>query len=200
MNKETNSIKEKYISRDHFLSVRRSISTESRSLLDAALFSNTAALPQFKEAKVLLCYYPINGEPNIIPLARHALSLGKKVAFPISHVKEKRLSFHVINDISCLKIGAYGIPEPPIELPEVTDFSYALCIVPALAFDANGYRVGYGKGYYDRFLSGYSQTKLGIVYADFILDRVPRGRFDRHVDILVTERGIKLAASEKKSR
>jgi len=189
MNKETNSIKEKYISRDHFLSVRRSISTESRSLLDAALFSNTAALPQFKEAKVLLCYYPINGEPNIIPLARHALSLGKKVAFPISHVKEKRLSFHVINDISCLKIGAYGIPEPPIELPEVTDFSYALCIVPALAFDANGYRLGYGGGYYDRFLSEFDGISLGLTYSFFYVDSVPTETHDASVDIIITEKG-----------
>ena len=96
--------------------------------------------------------------------------------------------------------GSYSIPEPAADCETLTDLSGSICLVPGLVFDNEGYRVGYGKGYYDRFLSRYPFTKIGIVYSDLILDKVPRGRFDRRVDILVTERGIKVAARSSKKR
>ena len=105
------------------------------------------------------------------------------------------MEFKVVKELDCLSAGSYSIPEPPVDAETVTDLSGTVCLVPGLVFDKAGYRVGYGKGYYDRFLSTYPGTKLGIVYSDFILDRVPRGRFDRRVDTLVTERGVKLAAT-----
>ncbi|MBQ8850359.1 MAG: 5-formyltetrahydrofolate cyclo-ligase [Clostridia bacterium] len=176
-------------SRAHFFEQRKSISNESRFLLDTALFSNAAALPQFKEANTLLCYYPIKGEPNILPLVRHAQALGKAIAFPISHIKERRLSFHVLSDLSELVIGAYGIPEPPCELPVVTSFANSLCLVPALAFDKSGYRLGYGGGYYDRFLPDFNGVSLGLAYSAFFVDRLPVEDHDSTVDIIITENG-----------
>ena len=64
----------------------------------------------------------------------------------------------------------------------------SLCVVPGMAFDCDGYRLGYGKGYYDRFLSGYHGVTAGICYSDCIRWKLPRGRFDRPVDILVTDK------------
>lgn len=189
MIKEITDAAQKDLSRAHFFEIRKSISTESRFLLDTALFSNTANLSEFKSAKTVLCYYPIKGEPNILPLIRHAQNEGKIIAFPISHVKERRLSFHILSDLSELSIGAYGIPEPPSELPELTSFSDSICLVPALAFDKIGRRLGYGGGYYDRFLSQFSGVKLGLAYSNFYVDLLPAEKHDATVDIIITEEG-----------
>lgn len=175
--------------RSYFLSLRKSISDDSRFLLDSAIFSNAAIIPQYLQAKTILCYYPIRREPNIIPLVRHAQELGKTVCFPISHVNERRLSFHAISDLSELTMGAYGIPEPPSELPEITDFSDSLCLVPALAFDKSGLRLGYGGGYYDRFLFEFKGFSMGLAYSGFFVDTLPADPHDAKVDIIITENG-----------
>lgn len=176
--------------RKHFLTLRKNLSPESRNLLDSALFSNTVALPQFKSADTLLCYYPIKGEPNIIPLVKYAQSIGMKIAFPISHESERRLSFHVISDMSELTPRTYGIPEPPEHLPEITDFNGAFCVVPALAFSKNGQRLGYGGGYYDRFLSDFDGVSAGLCYSDFFINKLPAEKHDIALDIIVSEKGV----------
>ena len=182
-------IDDKKSARSHFLALRKNISDESRFLLDSAIFSNAALLPEYLKASTILCYYPIRREPNILPLIRHSQMLGKTVAFPISHVDERRLSFHAISDLSELTMGAYGIPEPPAELPEIADFTDALCLVPALAFDVNGRRLGYGGGYYDRFLSNFQGISIGLAYSSFFVDTIPAEPHDATVDIIITENG-----------
>ena len=62
--------------------------------------------------------------------------------------------------------------------------------IPGIVYDKKGYRIGYGGGYYDRYLSSFKGTKVGVAYTDFIANSVPHGRFDLAVDVLITERGI----------
>ena len=104
------------------------------------------------------------------------------------------MSFHLVNDLNELQNGKFSLKEPDINLPKWEyndDFkSDAICIIPALAFDEAGYRLGYGKGYYDRFLSGKNITRIGVVYSEFIIDKLPLGRYDLPVDFIVTEKGI----------
>jgi len=63
-------------------------------------------------------------------------------------------------------------------------------LVPCLAYDSYGYRIGYGKGYYDRFLSAFEGTKIGLCYSDFKLDKLPRGKYDVKLDVIITEKGV----------
>lgn len=175
--------------RAHFLELRRSFSDIECSRLDEALFKNAVAAPQFASADTILCYYPVRKEPNILPIAEYALKLKKKVAFPISHKAERHLSFHIISELSELSVGAYNIPEPSASLPEITDFSNTLCLVPALAFDKNGRRLGYGGGYYDRFLSVFNGVSMGLSYSNFYVDDLPTETHDATVDIIITENG-----------
>ena len=69
--------------------------------------------------------------------------------------------------------------------------------MPGVAFDKNRNRIGYGKGFYDRYLSSFSGCKIGVIYSDYILPVVPRGRFDVSVDTLLTEKGVKSVTVRK---
>ena len=200
MTDNTIAFTDKQSARKYFLELRKSISTDIRQDLDQSLFANTIALSAFKDSDVILCYSPVRGEPNILPIADYALKHGKKVAFPISHVKEKQLTFHEITSISDLNVGTYNIPEPSEALPKITDFSKTLCIVPALAFDCLGFRLGYGGGYYDRFLSSFNGTSLGLVYSQLYTKALPTDIFDAIVDIIVTENGGYFSNEQKRNK
>ena len=196
MNKPVNPITKK-ASRAHFRRVRKDISSESRCLLDSALFSNIASHPAFLNADTVLCYYPVKSEPNILPLIRHALSNGKKIAFPISHPESSTLTFHRVESISDLTVGTYDIPEPPAYAPQVCEFNKSICIVPALAFDSNGNRLGYGGGYYDRFLKSFNGVSILPIYSLLFSEFLPTDENDQKVDIIITEEGVAFVNEKK---
>ena len=101
------------------------------------------------------------------------------------------MDFFFIKSYDDLSPGKYDIPEPvPEKCEQVRDFSSGLCLVPGLSFDYQGYRLGFGKGYYDRFLSRFGGITAGICYAKCTVSELPRGVYDRAVDILITERFI----------
>jgi 5-formyltetrahydrofolate cyclo-ligase len=105
------------------------------------------------------------------------------------------MEYHTVGSLDELTPDAYGILEPPADAPvydPINEKRSAVCFVPGLVYDRAGYRLGYGKGFYDRYLSHFSGCTLGVVYSDYILPTVPRGRFDVSVDILLTEKGVKV--------
>ena len=175
--------------RAHFLEIRRALSPEQKQAMDRALCETVAALPEFRACRQLLCYAPTRGEIDLLSLARQALLLGKKVAFPISHPEDCTLTFHVIESLDELRVGTYGILEPPTNAPEIENTPDTLCLVPALSFDREGYRLGYGKGYYDRYLPHLQGVSVGLVYSDCLSERLPRNGTDRRVHRIFTEKG-----------
>lgn len=181
--------------RDEYKRLRAELPEQIRAVRDEKICTTVTSLASYRFADTVLLYAPTGGEVDVTAIALHALAAGKRIAYPICNVEEHTMEFKVVSSLECLSKGSYSIPEPPEDAETVTDLSGTVCLVPGLVFDREGYRIGYGKGYYDRFLGTYPGIKLGIVYSDFILDRVPRGRFDRRVDTLVTERGVKLAAT-----
>ena len=142
------------------------------------------------DIETVLLFFPVKGEPDILPLAQRLVENGKKIAFPISHTTTCTLEFKVVSDTDELVRGAYGIPEPPTGAKTLTDTSRCACLVPALGFDRRGMRIGYGKGYYDRFLSCFEGVSVGIAFADFVTDRLPCDQTDIPVKMIVTERGV----------
>ena len=189
---------EKRSARQIFKKMRSEIDDEERKILDGALLSRVIDCETFNSADTVLCYYPVKGEPNVLPIAELALKLGKEVAFPISHIAERKLTFHLIDSVSDLKKGTYGIPEPSENAPLLHDLKKAICIVPALAFDKKGKRLGYGGGYYDRFLSKFSGASLGLAYDRFFVDELPADEYDATVDIIITEKGENFFCETKK--
>lgn len=183
--------------RQKYKDIRAAIPTNEKTALDKKICSFATSLASFRFADTILIYYPIGSEINVMPIAERAWAMGKRVAFPLSNAEEKTMEFKYVGSTDELTKGEYSIPEPREDAESVRDFSRSVCIVPGLIFDREGYRIGYGKGFYDRFLCSYTETKVGLAYSDLILDYVPRGRFDKHVDILVSEKGVSLAEPTK---
>lgn len=186
--KRKNEIREKY------RALRAAIDPEKKRLMDEKICAGFMSSATFRYASVLLFYAPKSDEVDVMPAVRKALADGKKVAFPRCLPDTHDMNYHFITDPSELKRGSYGLLEPTENLPVYDRESpeAAACIVPALVYDAKGYRLGYGKGYYDRYLGSFAGTKVGLIYSDFIIDSLPRGRFDLAVDFMVSERGIKV--------
>lgn len=153
---------------------------------------HTAGLSDFLSADTVLGFYPIGEEPNILPILQKAFTLGKRLAFPRCHPASCTMTFHWVSSLEELSEGAYGIREPAANAPVVTDFANAFCLVPALGFDRHGYRIGYGKGYYDRFLTDFDGVCAGIGYSPLLCDALPYESTDKTVSMIITERGILL--------
>lgn len=170
---------------------------EKRHFLATNQYSNVAgeamvnriiARDEFIKAKTVIMFYPVGDEANILSLFEISRRLEKKVAFPCS-LDNGRMIFKYASDLSQLSLGAFNIPEPQGTALEPDAFaSTSLCIVPALAIDHNGHRIGYGGGYYDRFLAQYKGASIGITYDDLIIESIIPEDFDIPVDLIITER------------
>ena len=164
--------KRKHELRARFKRFRAECPPELKKSLDKRLFERFASLEEYLAADVLFAYISQPIECDTSAIIADALEKGKRVAVP-----------------KCHKTSKYGILEPvPERCEKAVDFSCGLCLVPGLSFDLQGYRLGFGKGYYDRFLSDFGGTTVGICYSKCTMGELPRGTFDRAVDIVLTEK------------
>lgn len=179
--------------RAQYIEKRRSLTEAQRHERDAKLCRRFLSLVTYRYADALLMYAPKGGEIDVTPIAEAALRAGKTVAYPRCEPSGCTMNFHIVTSLDQLKRGSYGIMEPPesLELFAPETGITAACVIPALVYDRAGYRLGYGKGYYDRYLADFAGVKVGFVYSDFIVSRVPRGRYDLSCDVLVTEKGVR---------
>lgn len=134
----------------------------AKSAADEDIFGQLK--PFIGKAGAVFTYASTEIEVDTRRVIAYCLERGIPVALPVSGDTE--LSFFYINGVSELKKGRFGIDEPPTDRPAFAD-EYTLCIVPALCADGEGRRVGYGKGYYDRFLSSFAGRSVIICYRDF---------------------------------
>ena len=173
---------------------RLEMGADVRTARDRQICDFATGLASFRFAEFVLLYAATPEEICIDEIATAAFAKGKKVAFPRCHKETHTMTYHIVSSLDELYPDSYGIREPspdaPIYDPE-NDLGSAICFVPGLVYDKSGYRLGYGKGFYDRFLSSFKGSSIGVVYSDFILPEVPRGRFDMTVDILLCEKGVK---------
>ena len=180
---------DKKSARAFFAEARKNITQQKGSELSLLLCENIRSLDEYRDADTILLYFPTKTEPDLTPLATDALTRGKKIAFPISVVDSLTLSFREVSSLDDLRCGAYGIPEPPLSARPASPSKKTLCLVPALALDKNGYRLGYGKGYYDRFLEVFDGSVACAIFSDLLCNTLPRLDTDVPVQIIVTERG-----------
>lgn len=178
--------------RDMFRNKRLSFTPQQKSEYDEMIFQRLCGIYQYKNASVVLCYVSKSIEVDTIKFINQALSDGKRVAVPRCIDGTRKMNFYFINSLDDLEKGSFGVYEPKTDIcTRLTDLSSGLCVVPGMAFDTCGYRLGYGKGYYDRFLSEFGGETVGICYSCCVKWNLPRGKFDKPVDILLTEKYIR---------
>ncbi|MBE6627741.1 MAG: 5-formyltetrahydrofolate cyclo-ligase [Ruminococcaceae bacterium] len=177
---------------------RASISPDEKKQLDRAVVESILRSSVYRNADTLLLFAPLTGEVNLLPLVRAARKDGKQVAFPRCDTNANRMAFYLLTPAHRLAPGAYGIPEPPLEAPLCVPTEKTLCLCPALSFDPEGNRLGYGKGYYDRFLAKFPGIRAGVVYTKMMVKRLPTEEYDLPMDLIFTERQPLLCAALRK--
>jgi len=178
---------------------RRNLSIEEKLTKDTAVFQRIISLRQYRGAKMLICYVSTDIEVDTHALINHALSCGKRVVVPRCVEGTRLMEFYEIRSLEELERGTFGVLEPPPNPARlVTRFDRSICIVPALVYDLQGHRLGYGSGYYDRFLSGYEDFKVGVTYTECVRRHLQHGRFDVPVDLLVTDRYLRFTNRQRK--
>lgn len=180
--------------REYYLAQRRDMDTKRKAELDEKICGVVLASATYRYADTILMYYAKNDEVNINPVAWAAVAAGKKVAFPRTNPEDRSMVFHFVKSENDLEQAQMGLLEPKADLPSFAVTGElqqsVICIIPAVVYDKKGFRIGYGGGYYDRYLSSFKGTKVGVEYYDFIVPDVPHGRFDLAVDVLMSEKGI----------
>ena len=183
---------EKQRLREERLAARETLSEQERCVLDNCITQKLLASPEYAEATTVLTYVSVSSEVSTRMFIERALCDGKTVAVPRC-LPGHRLEFVAIASVEQLVAAPFNLLEPAKELPALTEDqkNNSICIVPALLVDTKGYRLGYGAGFYDRFLSTYPGKKICLAYQQNLSrEMLPHTAFDVAVDMVITESDI----------
>ncbi len=170
--------------------LRAMIREKKRAMTEAEIVEKSrilgekfAASKPYQEAKTIYGYLPYNQEVRTVPMLERALRDGKRVAVP--RVCGEEMKFFYLNDFTQTEKGYAGIPEPCCQCPAADDPT-ALVLMPGLAFDEKGHRIGYGGGFYDRFLAQEPEhPTLALCYDFQMLPKLETEEFDIPVDQVI---------------
>ena len=168
---------------------RSDLTKDSISKSSSLICDNFISSPFYENSGNIALYFPIRNEVDPLSILNHAVKLGKNVLLP--KMDDGSLTFHMVKDLEGLVLNKFGIyePGPDSVISKVEDID--LFIVPGLAFDSKGNRLGYGKGYYDKALSLVTSNKIiGFCYNFQIFNLLPNDRLDKNVGYLVSEDGV----------
>ena len=183
---------EKQRLREERLAARETLSEQERAVLDDLITQKLLATSEYVEATTVLTYVSVSSEVSTRMIIESALRDGKTVAVPRC-LPGHCLEFVAIASLEQLVAAPFNLLEPSRELPALTEdqMSNAICIVPALLVDTKGYRLGYGAGFYDRFLSTYPGKKICLAYQQNLSQTMlPHTASDVAVDVVITESDV----------
>ena len=183
---------EKQRLREERLAAREALSEQERSVLDDRITQKLLATFEYAEATTVLTYVSVSSEVSTRMFIECALRDGKTVAVPRC-LPGHCLEFVAIVSLEQLVAAPFNLLEPAKELPALTEDqkNNSICIVPALLVDTKGYRLGYGAGFYDRFLSTYPGKKICLAYQQNLSrTMLPHTAFDVAVDVVITESDV----------
>lgn len=158
------------------------IPEDDRTVRSAGIWRQVESDVSFKSAETVLVYYSIAGEPDTHTVLDRWLSMGKRVVLPV-----------VVDDSLILKEycpekmtkGAFNIMEPSADSETVSPSDIDFAVIPGVAFDRRGNRLGHGKGYYDRLLPELSCKKCGVAFEEAVIDEVPCDEWDFPMDLVI---------------
>lgn len=155
---------------------------------DAAITERLIGLSEFKNAETVLCYVSRDDEISTEKIIEYSFKNNKRVGVPFCTDEKGIMTFYSINSFNDLQNGRFGIKEPIVSsCKKIDSYDNTVVIVPALCVSRNGFRLGYGGGYYDRFLADKSVTSIGLCYNDLIIDNIDINDYDIPLDIIITE-------------
>ncbi len=180
--------------RSNYLTARRRIDPATKSALDSLVRKQLEGFEIYAEAPLVLAYVSYNNEVDTRAVIQGTLAAGKRVAVPRVNARKKSMAFFEIASLDDLAEGYKGILEPRADIATplgTRDLCGSVCLVPGLVFDACGHRIGYGGGYYDRFLPFYPGDKIALARASQMSSNpLPAEGCDVPVDFIVSELGV----------
>jgi len=188
--------------REAALKARSRLSPEELLEFSNAVMKNVISSPEYRGSKVIATYVA-KKEVKTEGIVRHSLKLGKRVLVPLSHPESTSLVFSEIRDYEReLALGHFGVPEPksqylrPVPLPDAD-----LILVPLIAWDDRGYRLGYGKGYFDSALAevSVSSVTMGLGLESQRVPKIPEDKHDIPLMAVATERRIVRVGNKEKA-
>ncbi|MGM0380567.1 MAG: 5-formyltetrahydrofolate cyclo-ligase [bacterium] len=173
---------------------RNELTAEMRKEISKKICNKLQKMPVFKNAGSVMLYYPINNEVDTRYLLDLSLVEKKKIVFPRTNTAEKKLDLYLVKDPEDeLVYGNFDIREPdPKDCSSYIPRNLDLVLVPAVVFDRTGHRIGYGGGYYDRFLEGRAEKfkTIGLAYSFQVVEEIPADPHDKAVDLVITDEEI----------
>ena len=166
--------------RELLVQKRRMLPSAERAMFSEQVLQQLEQMHCFRDAKTVLLYYPVQNELDVLPLVKK-YKREKTLLFPVSH--RRGITVHPYAGNEQMHRGKFGIPEPTTPAYEG---KIDLIIVPGVAFDAKGRRLGRGGGYYDRFIKKQTHAVLvGVGYDFQLVDEVPAARHDQRVHRII---------------
>ena len=190
-NEATRTRKERL--RKRVLAVRMGLDRSQVEVSGQAILERVLGLEAYRRAKLVHTYVSSKeNEVDTRALICTCLAQGKRVAVPVVMPGAKAMAHALIDDLDQLVVGSYGLAQPdPAEIVWLpAESRIDLVVVPGLAFDRRGQRIGWGGGYYDRFLAQVQTVKIGLCYDELVLDCIPGEPHDVPVDVVVAETAI----------
>ncbi len=179
----------KQAQRELYKIIRQTVTQREKADFDKQICTRFINSDFFKFSNLILIYVSVGSEIDTYNIIEYILRCGKRVAVP--RCTKKQMDFYEIESLSELQIGAFGIPEPINSYKKIRSFKNSVCVVPALSFDSYGDRLGYGGGYYDRFLSSNQITTVGFCYERCLSECISHEAFDMKIDFILTENGFR---------
>jgi len=177
---------EKAALRKHLLEKRDSISFDLMEIQSKKIFSKLMKMKIISEAKSVGCYSSIGSEVQTSDIINYLLDDGKSVSLP--KVSQDEMTFRKVDDISKLEKGEFDIPEPKDNAP--FQEKHDVILIPCIGLDNQGNRIGYGFGFYDRYLEGNNAVKIALSYSKQIVKTIPISKNDVKMDWIITEKDV----------
>ncbi|MEW6042637.1 MAG: 5-formyltetrahydrofolate cyclo-ligase [Thermoproteota archaeon] len=174
---------EKSSLRKLLLGKRDSLSADFIDIASKKIQKNLKKVQEYQAAKTVAAYYSIGSEVRTHDILQDILSNGKTLALP--RVEDDHLVFCKVLRFEDLEKGEFGIMEPKQNCPQIDEFDVIL--VPAIAMTKGGQRLGYGRGYYDRFLADRKSSTIALTYSRFVVKNIPSSKNDVVIQWVVTE-------------
>ncbi|ALX48086.1 5-formyltetrahydrofolate cyclo-ligase [Lentibacillus amyloliquefaciens] len=177
--------------RNNMIQQLKKLPDSERTKIEQALAENLTDSDVWKQSNTIGITVSNGFEWNTKPIIEAAWQQGKLVCVPKCLPKKRQLNFYELNSYDQLEVVYHNLLEPKPEITEeMSKDRIDLLVVPGLLFDKNGYRIGFGGGYYDRFLTDFPNRKLSMAATIQLVNKLPRDPFDIPVEEIITENGF----------